>query len=81
MREAKCPACRRRFTLDSGSCSCARCGADLSLLIKLRRHADRLAVAALSAPEISRDRLQEAQHICRTPEVRLLIASLSGKSS
>ena len=81
MREAKCPDCRKRFSFESDSVECARCGADLSLLKKIGQHADRLAVEALfgSAMESGEqvERLKKVQHICQSPEVELLIRSLA----
>lgn len=77
MSEAKCPACRKRFSLDAKSMGCSRCGADLTLLIKMRRHARRLVVKAFAADSMSedlrRERLLEAQRVCYSPEVQLLL--------
>ena len=77
MHELRCPACRRRFSLDSESVLCSRCGADLSLLMKMRRHAVRLTVEALAAPGISRELLRDAQRMVFSPEVELLLKALS----
>ena len=83
MREAKCPACRRRFLVDAGSVECARCGADLSLLVKLRHHADRLVVDALADPSLGdnerMNRLRQAQLICRSPEVQHLLSAFAAE--
>jgi hypothetical protein len=77
MEALKCPACRRRFALDSEFTVCARCGADLSLLIRLQRHARQLAVTALSACAANqaerRAQLQKAQRICFSPAVQQLL--------
>jgi hypothetical protein len=84
MGEAKCPACRKRFPVDSETMECARCGADLSLLIKLRRHAARLAADALADPTLDSGdrmgRLKKAQFVCASPEVQLLMSSLESSS-
>lgn len=75
MSEPKCPACRKRFSLDAESMGCSRCGADLTLLINMRRHARNLVVEAVTADSMSeesrRGRLLEAQRICHSPEVQL----------
>ena len=67
--EPKCPACRKRFTLNPNEPICARCGADLSLLIRLRLDARRLVLDAFSAPEKSDAEklalLHKAQFTCR----------------
>ena len=80
MREGKCPACRKRFFGEDESTECARCGADLSLLMKLRRHATQLAADALADPALDSDermkRLKKAQFVCASPEVQQLIDSL-----
>ncbi len=80
MKNRRCPACRRRFSANSEFAECSRCGADLSLLITLRKHADRLVSAALAAPFIETDerirRLKKAQAICHTPEIQQLIDSM-----
>lgn len=77
MDGSKCPACRRRFPLDSESVVCTRCGADLSLLIRMRRHTRQRVVRALSGraanEEESRVQLQKAQRICYSPEVQQLL--------
>jgi len=79
MKEVKCPACRRRFSVDGDSTQCARCGADLSLLIKLSRQAERWVCAALSDPAIGDEEslqyLKKAQFIRASPEVQQLINS------
>ncbi len=80
MREAKCPACRKRFSEDAESTDCARCGADLSLLMKLRRHAAQLATAALAESGMNAgermQHLKKAQFVYSAPVVRLFIRSL-----
>ena len=75
--EPKCPACRKRFVVNPNEPICARCGADLSLLIRLRLDAMRLVLDAFSAPEKSPAGrlalLHKAQSICRSegvPEVQ-----------
>ncbi len=79
MGDRRCPACRRRFSVDSESAKCSRCGADLSLLITLRKHADRWVSDAFAAPFMSQaeriKHLKKAQFICHTPEVQHLIDS------
>lgn len=85
MGEAKCPACRRRFPVDAESVECIRCGADLSLLINLRKHAGRLVSDALSDPFVEPgeriERLKKAQFVCRAPEVQWLIDSLLSETT
>lgn len=80
MDTPKCPACRRRFPDDSESTVCTRCGADLALLIRLRRHARKRVVEALSNPSsdpaATRAQLREAQRICFSPEVRQLLVAM-----
>ncbi len=82
-RELKCPACRKRFSLQSEAAECARCGADLSLLIKLRTQADHLIGRALSSSSLNpvqrADELEKALWICRSSEVQMMIESLVEK--
>lgn len=77
MKEAKCPACRKRFERNVAAEICTRCGADLSLLQKTYRHAQHLAFSALANPAISEEKrqivLRQAQEVCYAPELGPLI--------
>jgi hypothetical protein len=81
MRTAKCPACQRRFSTKAEPAECARCGADLFLLIKLHNHADQLICQALSNPSLQPlqriEGLKKAQRICRSAEAQALIEAFS----
>ena len=66
--DPKCPACRKRFSVNADEPVCTRCGADLTLLIRLRLDARRLVLAAFSAeagPARRAVLLGQAQRICR----------------
>ena len=69
-----CPVCLARFR---GTSECSRCGANLTIVMKLAARAWRLREAAREAirrddPVAARAFATEAQEICRTPAGRRL---------
>lgn len=81
MKDAKCPACRRRFS--ATTVVCERCGADLTLLVALRRRSVLRALTAFCGPEMTFDdraaALEDAQQLCRSKVVCQLLNAMRGK--
>jgi len=65
----KCPACRKRFVLDDPERICTRCGADLSLLIRLRQQSQLKIIRTFTNKELQPceriRKLKSAQQLCR----------------
>jgi len=81
MAELSCPACRRRFDPAQPDAQCRRCGADLSLLIRLYRSSRRQAAAGIRLlgtghGHRAAEHFQRAQTIFQCSETALLLRML-----
>ena len=81
MADPLCPACRRRFDPAQSEAQCRRCGADLTLLIRLYRSSQRQAASGLQLLGGGQERraaecFRRAQTIFQCSETALLLRML-----